>query len=185
MNGAVPGSHQAANNRCMSYSTQFLVSAVIPLLILGALIAWAITASVNEWCLKKRVSLPSACLRCKHGVDQSMLEGGRCPECGVAYVFAGIDTPRQRFETHVRTSSVTGVIVLGSAIVALVVGAISDRILPHSWPVALGIGVLIVGIVVPLWLVLTRRNRLKRQIDAMEVEASRNLDDLRAARARA
>lgn len=141
----------------------------IPVLVTVAVLVYLL---IIEHRLAVKIRRPSACFRCGHEVVQSMLASGHCPECGTPYSFGGIDTPRLRYDTHVRRyRSPTACVLMGGIVCVQVTGQLllsSTSRWSAEAIIAMGVAAWALNSGTLAILIVRRRKRLLAEIAAME-----------------
>ncbi|MCE2925578.1 MAG: hypothetical protein LW822_09035 [Phycisphaeraceae bacterium] len=79
----------------------------IPFFLIVALVLYSlIRMIISEAGIRREVAKPPQCGSCKHEATLQMIASGRCPECGSAYLVAGIDGPLMRLQRHTKNNGI-------------------------------------------------------------------------------
>lgn len=146
--------------------------AILAAVFLVSIVAFAIIrALVREFTVMRMLNTPSVCMRCKHGLTQTMLASGRCPECGTPYIYGGIDSPSTRIKAYLSTNNAYVAAFMVALVIGIFVGIAFSAMFNRtheSVAFAVGAGTCVVITLFACILIKARRIRLKRAVDAME-----------------
>lgn len=136
------------------------------ILILGLILYSLIRMIISEVGLRDEVTKPPQCGSCKHEATLQMITSGRCPECGSAYLVAGIEGPLMRLQRHTKNNGIYVCLglfgIVPGAIAALV---LTEGTLGRGYGAWSGIGVFFIFVLVltltPSLLIAWRRKRIR------------------------
>lgn len=136
------------------------------ILIIGLILYSLIRMIISEVGLRDEVAKPPQCGSCKHEATLQMIASGRCPECGSAYLVAGIEGPLMRLQRHTKNNGIyvcLGLFGIVPGAVAAVV--LTEGTLGRGYGMWSGIGVFFIFVLVltltPSLLIAWRRKRIR------------------------
>ncbi len=146
-----------------------VIEIVVLLIIAFAVIPAIVRSIIAEVSLRREATNPPQCGSCKHEATLAMIASGRCPECGGAYLVAGIEGPLMRLQRQTKNYGIFTLIGVIGLVAGGVCAAISTQVAPldlyQPWS---GIGAFVLLAsplgVVPIVLIGLRRRRIRQGV---------------------
>ena len=143
------------------------------LTLLGFMVtaAWSVWRVLGIAILRRRTQGPSRRVSCRFEVTKEMVQSGRCPECGVSYAVAGIETPHMRLRLHARPASTIAACIHVGVLAGFMVAMTINMNSSDRWWSWTAVGSLLaasalVSAVLIAWMMVTHR-RIERDVQSV------------------